>query len=87
MGRQRRGEAHEFFGIDGRGIHGDRLSRSWSQVDGIEIGWFQLRWYSIAYLAGIFIGYWYLLKLLKQPARRWAAAMRRSRVLSALGII
>ena len=32
-----------------------------------SIGWFQLRWYSVAYLAGIFVGYWYLLKLLKQP--------------------
>src|SRR5688500_17686275 len=44
-----------------------------------EIGWFQLRWYSIAYLAGIFIGYWYLLKLLNQPgapmARRHADDM------------
>src|SRR6476646_7341501 len=26
-----------------------------------------LRWYSLAYLAGIFVGFWYLLKLLKQP--------------------
>jgi phosphatidylglycerol:prolipoprotein diacylglycerol transferase len=41
-----------------------------------EIGWFQLRWYSIAYLAGIFIGYWYLLKLLISPARRWPAVMQ-----------
>ncbi|HVM23245.1 MAG TPA: prolipoprotein diacylglyceryl transferase [Sphingomicrobium sp.] len=34
---------------------------------GIDLGFFELRWYSLAYLAGIFIGYWYLLKLLKQP--------------------
>ena len=33
----------------------------------LHIGRFDLRWYSIAYLAGIFVGYWYLLKLLKQP--------------------
>jgi phosphatidylglycerol:prolipoprotein diacylglycerol transferase len=33
----------------------------------LHIGPFDLRWYSLAYLAGIFIGYWYLLKLLKQP--------------------
>ena len=33
----------------------------------LDLGFFQLRWYSLAYLAGIFIGYWYLLKLLKQP--------------------
>jgi phosphatidylglycerol:prolipoprotein diacylglycerol transferase len=42
----------------------------------LDLGFFQLRWYSLAYLAGIFIGYWYLLKLLKQPgapmARRHA---------------
>lgn len=42
----------------------------------LEIGRFQLRWYSLAYLAGIFLGYWYLLKLIRQPgspmARRHA---------------
>ena len=42
----------------------------------LDLGFFQLRWYSLAYLSGIFIGYWYLLKLLKQPgapmARRHA---------------
>ena len=32
-----------------------------------SIGPFDLRWYSLAYLAGIFVGYWYLLRLLKQP--------------------
>ncbi len=42
----------------------------------LDLGFFQLRWYSLAYLAGIFLGYWYLLKLLAQPgapmARRHA---------------
>src|SRR3982750_4823580 len=33
----------------------------------LHIGPFDLRWYSLAYLAGIFIGYWYLLKLIKRP--------------------
>ena len=33
----------------------------------LHIGAFDLRWYSLAYLAGIFIGYWYLLRLLKEP--------------------
>ena len=33
----------------------------------LDLGFFELRWYSLAYLAGIFIGYWYLLKLLRQP--------------------
>jgi phosphatidylglycerol:prolipoprotein diacylglycerol transferase len=42
----------------------------------LDLGVFELRWYSLAYLAGIFLGYWYMLKLLKQPgapmARRHA---------------
>ena len=33
----------------------------------LQIWKFDLRWYSLAYLAGIFIGYWYLLKLTKKP--------------------
>ena len=45
----------------------------------LDLGFFQLRWYSLAYLAGIFVGYWYLLKLIKQPgspmARRHADDM------------
>jgi phosphatidylglycerol:prolipoprotein diacylglycerol transferase len=45
----------------------------------LDLGFFQLRWYSLAYLAGIVIGWWYLLKLLKAPgapmARRHADDM------------
>lgn len=41
-----------------------------------HIGRFALRWYSLAYLAGIVVGWWYLLKLTSQPgspmARRHA---------------
>ena len=41
-----------------------------------SVGFFTLRWYSLAYIAGIVIGWWYLLKLLAQPgapmARRHA---------------
>jgi phosphatidylglycerol:prolipoprotein diacylglycerol transferase len=33
----------------------------------LHIWRFDLRWYSLAYLAGIFIGYWYLLKLIRKP--------------------
>ena len=33
----------------------------------LSIGPFDLRWYSLAYLFGIIAGYYYLLKLLKQP--------------------
>lgn len=42
----------------------------------LQLGFFQLRWYSLGYLAGIFIGYRYLLRLIAQPgapmARRHA---------------
>ena len=42
----------------------------------LNLGFFQLKWYSLAYLAGIFAGYFYTLKLLDQPgaplARRHA---------------
>jgi phosphatidylglycerol---prolipoprotein diacylglyceryl transferase len=42
----------------------------------LDLGIFELRWYSLAYLAGVFIGYWYVLKLLGRPgapmARRHA---------------
>lgn len=45
----------------------------------LDLGFFQLKWYSLAYLAGILIGYWYLLKLVAQPgspmARRHADDM------------
>lgn len=32
-----------------------------------EIGSFQLRWYSLAYLAGIVLGYWHLTRMIKAP--------------------
>ncbi len=32
-----------------------------------EIGSFQLRWYSLAYLAGILLGYWQLARMISQP--------------------
>lgn len=45
----------------------------------VDLGFFQIRWYSLAYLAGIIIGWWYLLKLVAQPgspmARRHADDM------------
>ena len=44
--------------------------------DVFTIGFFTLRWYSLAYIAGIVVGWWYLLKLLAQAgapmARRHA---------------
>ena len=45
----------------------------------VEWGWLKIRWYSLAYLAGILIGWWYLLKLIDRPgapmARRHADDM------------
>jgi phosphatidylglycerol:prolipoprotein diacylglycerol transferase len=42
----------------------------------LDLGFFQLKWYSLAYLAGIFAAYFYMLKLIDQPgaplARRHA---------------
>ena len=32
-----------------------------------QIGSFQLRWYSLAYLAGILLGYWQMSKMIKAP--------------------
>ncbi len=54
----------------------------------LDLGFFELRWYSLAYLAGIFIGYWYLLKLLKQPGAPMARRHADDLVFyAALGII
>jgi phosphatidylglycerol:prolipoprotein diacylglycerol transferase len=45
----------------------------------LDLGFFQLRWYSLAYLAGILLGWWYCLKMLNRPgapmARRHADDM------------
>ena len=42
----------------------------------LDLGFFQIKWYSIAYITGIVVGWWYLLKLIAQPgspmARRHA---------------
>jgi len=45
----------------------------------LDLRYFTIKWYSLGYLAGILIGYWYLLKLIRQPgspmARRHADDM------------
>ena len=33
---------------------------------GIDLGFFMLRWYSLAYLTGIIFGYWHLSKMIRQ---------------------
>ena len=54
----------------------------------LDLGFFELRWYSLAYLAGIFIGYWYMLKLLKQPGAPMARRHADERVFyAAVGVI
>ena len=34
---------------------------------GLDLGFFTLRWYSLAYLAGIVLGYWHLTRMIKAP--------------------
>lgn len=34
---------------------------------GIDLGFFTLRWYSLAYLAGIVLGYWHLTRMARAP--------------------
>jgi len=54
----------------------------------LDLGVFELRWYSLAYLAGIFIGYWYLLRLIRQPGAPLARRHADDLVFyAALGII
>ncbi len=42
----------------------------------LDLGFFTIKWYSLAYISGIILGWWYLLRLLDQPgapmARRHA---------------
>jgi phosphatidylglycerol:prolipoprotein diacylglycerol transferase len=54
----------------------------------LSIGPFDLRWYSLAYLAGIFIGYWYLLRMIRQPGAPMARRHADDLVFwAALGVI
>ena len=53
-----------------------------------EIGAFKLRWYSIAYLAGIVVGYFYLLRLIREPGAPMAKRHAEEMVtVGALGVI
>ena len=36
-------------------------------TEGIDLGFFTLRWYSLAYLGGIIFGYWHLSRMIKAP--------------------
>ena len=34
---------------------------------GLDLGFFTLRWYSLAYLAGILLAYWHTSRMIRQP--------------------
>ena len=54
----------------------------------LDLGLFELRWYSLAYLAGIFIGYWYILRMLREPGAPMARRHADDLVFyAALGVI
>jgi phosphatidylglycerol---prolipoprotein diacylglyceryl transferase len=54
----------------------------------LDLGFFQIRWYSLGYLAGILLGYWLLLKLLARPGAPMAREHADDMILYAtLGII
>ena len=54
----------------------------------LDLGAFELRWYSLAYLVGIFLGYWYLLRLIRQPGAPMARRHADDLVFyAALGVI
>lgn len=54
----------------------------------LEIGWFKLRWYSLGYLFGIMLGYWWLLRLISKPGAPMSRAHADDMILYAtLGII
>ncbi|MBX3563288.1 MAG: prolipoprotein diacylglyceryl transferase [Sphingomonas sp.] len=66
-------------------IHFDQLGLSKVALD---LGFFTIKWYSLAYIAGILIGWWYLGRLLRQPGAPMSKAHADDLVFYAtLGII
>jgi phosphatidylglycerol:prolipoprotein diacylglycerol transferase len=54
----------------------------------LDLGFFELRWYSLAYLAGIIVGYLYLMRLLREPGAPMAKRHADDLVtVAALGVI
>ena len=54
----------------------------------LDLGFFELRWYSLAYLAGILLGYWHLSRMIKAPGAPLAQRHADDLVFyAALGII
>ncbi|MCJ7421449.1 prolipoprotein diacylglyceryl transferase [Sphingomicrobium astaxanthinifaciens] len=54
----------------------------------LDLGVYELKWYSLAYIVGIFFGYWYVRKLARQPGSPMAERHVDDLVFwSALGVI
>ena len=54
----------------------------------LDLGFFKVRWYSLAYITGILIGWWYLTKLVTRPGAPMTKAQVEDLVIYAtLGII
>src|SRR3546814_6651990 len=50
----------------------------------LDLGFLQLRWYSLAYIAGILVGWWYLLRLLQAPGAPMARSEEHTSELQSL---
>ena len=46
---------------------GDAIRWDMGPEPGIPLGFFTIRYYSLAYLAGIVLGYWHLTRMVKAP--------------------
>ncbi len=54
----------------------------------LDLGFFQIRWYSLSYLVMILLGYWYLTKLIKRPGSPMSQAHAEDLILYiTLGVI
>ena len=54
----------------------------------LDLGFFQIRWYSLSYLVMILLGYWYLTKLIKRPGAPMSQAHAEDLILYiTLGVI
>ncbi len=53
-----------------------------------DFGFFALRWYSLGYLLGILLGYWFLLKLIRKPGAPMSRVHADDMILySTLGVV
>lgn len=62
--------AAEAFAVTSLAATGGKPAMQWIDLGlttGIDLGFFELRWYSLAYLAGIVLGYWHLTRMIREP--------------------